>query len=219
MEKFKSIDAIKNTAILSYVADLPAQVRLIRMYNEVMSRAWDNMKDQGGTHLISGVVFSTTKSDAIRDYIEKISRIVFDSTGGWQRGFSATRIAEQHGEVGRVVGGLASKQLTHKDLFSEILIKLFGYDSYLVNAALESDPELASRYAVNYISNRFDLVAVDFKNPVISDIFDGFYPTNLINEIEKDPIGIANTGMEKIEQDSFNFFRGLLTRIKPLESK
>lgn len=218
MKTTNTPNTIKNLAIVTFLADIPAQLNLIKQYQSVLNEAWGNMRDQSGTHLIEAITFSTTKEHALKDYVEKASGLIFSSMGGWQRGYTTNRIAAQHTEVGQFIGMMNSKIETKDSVFVETMVRLFGYDRHLVNAAVATDPDIASKLVVNYLTERFELVATDLNNPEAHlSVFDGFYPLNLVQELTKDAGAIIGRSIPSADEDSFKFFRNVLSTLTPIK--
>lgn len=199
-----------NSALLMFFVGVPEQINLIKQIRSVMDEVWGGMIDMTTRkHLIEGVKYSTLKTDAIKDYVEKISRLVFDSQGGWQRGFTTIQVSELHSELVTAIQSINSKTLTHDELFVKILTSVFGYDKRLVEASLESNrAPMAS--IVDYLRYRFDLSADSFDGTITDNPFDGFFNEELLDYIAANPDAIFDKYLGLTDTDSVKFFRTLL---------
>ncbi len=219
------IESLPNLSLLTVAVDLPKQMILLERIKNEMDVEWYRMASgDDNKHLIDGVTSAATKTDAVKMYAEKYATLVFDSQGGWQRGFSKEQISSVNDEALTFLNRLANTRLDKDTIFIKMAVHLFGYDNVLIRAALEEDAVSKSKLMMRYLISRFDLFTKEFnlkseeegKDAYPEDAVDGAYPTNLFDVLNNNGIALLNKLGGDLDKDILVFFRDLLTELRAI---
>ena len=180
-----SLTQLNDLAAINFLVTVPLEVKLIsNLYGE-MERIWGQMRDQYGEHLIERNLGGGVKSDGVRDYAEKLTVLVFNSIGSFQRGLSKKTISDKNDEATTLIRRVpAYTDLTNEKLFKIFMINLFGYDEDLIAISFATNDKDRSKLLFRYILNRFDIVR---NNPESEELMEGFYPDNFFEIVSERP--------------------------------
>ncbi len=219
------IESLPNLSLLTVAVDLPKQMLLIERIKQEMDTEWFRMSNNDDNkHLIDGITSAATKTDAVKMYAEKYATLVFDSQGGWQRGFSKEQISSVNDEALTFLNRVSNTPLNKDNIFVKMGVHLFGYDAVLIRAALETDPAVKSKLMMRYLISRFDLFTKEFnlqeedqkaaETAYPEDTVEGAYPTNLFDVLNNNGVSLLNKLGGNLDKDILMFFREFLTELR-----
>lgn len=170
---------LEDTAQITVMLTAPRQSNMIAMIKKEMDRIWVRYTDQTG-HMIEGKQFSPVKTDAIKQYLEQLSTLTFNSLGGWHRGYSKDTVGEFSDSVMMFINRISSQLMNHNELFTALTVNVFGYDKVLVDIALTTVKKEKSDLLLRYVAQKFDILPGE-KEP--EHYWGGQYKETLFDDI------------------------------------
>lgn len=143
------------------VLDLRAAVgglNILRSLRKLSNEEWTRCRnDASDVHLIKGVIFDSTKTDAIRAYIAKIVKLYMNSIGTVVGTWTKHGLEQEHVLTKAVSDKITTSEINTADqLFEMVVTKLLGIDVYLVRAGMAESSEDVAKELVNYLGYRAD---------------------------------------------------------------
>lgn len=147
-------DIIKTIVTLSDATGNITMLRGLRQEGEKIAR---ELVDQDtGNHLIYYKNIGTTRSEAIRIYVARLTKQYINSSGGSLAGWSKYSLTKENTITMSTIGQITNATINvHDDLFKLVVTHLFGFDAILVEAAtspINALPVKLADYLVGYLN-------------------------------------------------------------------
>lgn len=176
------------------VLDLRAAVgglNIIRSLHQLSNREWERCRnDASDVHLIKGVIFDSTKTDAIRAYIAKIVKLYMNSVGTVVGTWTKHGLEQEHLLTKAVSDKITTSEINTADqLFEMVGTKLLGIDVYLVRAGMAESTEDVAKALVTYLGYRADETSDPLATyPELTKVLGDLLSQNLVDDVFYDVV-------------------------------
>lgn len=192
-------DRIKTISAIVAMNRATENSKVIGSLYEALGKEYENMKDPiKGCSGITGVMYGTLKTDYVKAYVAKLTKLVLNSYDSELRGVTNESLVSCNNDmVLAIVSRLASSNIkSHKHLFDLSMCYLFGYDLDLLEIGTSTDRKLKLKHLIKFVTNKFDLAAgypnvEDYYEDYISGIDPDWFFDN-IDTITDDLLTVAN---------------------------
>ena len=181
-----SQSTLKALSVLTRFNDVIGNTNVLRALYHEGQKTWNKaMNADTQEHLIKDIHTTGFKTDSINLYVSVIVKIFMASQGANLSGWTKNSLEKENLFTMAAVSRMGAKLYSHHDeLFSDVIVRLFGFDKTLVDYVIATDnDDKRVDLLVGYVASQFDdLLGLDNVEIYYDELIDHLKHVDLIKD-------------------------------------